>query len=698
MPFDNIRESLFSAISKQKKDPTFKDQGLEEAKLCTFVKGRIEDVRSFASRISHEGIWLTNIAYLLGFNDLNYDVNMRQFRPLAGVGRRPKVSVNRILPTCQNRAARLTKNPPRYDVRPKSTSEEDRDAARLSMYLINQVWDQQLINKKRLELINWVQQCGHAYLKTCWDKTLGPKVPYEHPITGQKKMVPLGDIRVDVVNSFEVFPDPLAKSAEELGWIVQAKIRPISYFRDHYGEKGHLVKPEDVWLTSLQYEYRINSFNSSSGGSSGANALLKDSAIELSYYEAPSYRHQEGRRIICANGVLLTEPDEGLPIDEMGFSKFDDVMVAGKYYSESIITHMRPIQDQYNRTISQRADWVNKMLTGKYMAARGHGLIKEAFNDQSGEVVEYDHVPNSPPPQMLQTPAIPQYAYQEDDMLTSMMDNIAGISEPAQGELPSASIPAIGLQYLVEQDMTRIGVVTEQHEFAYAGTGRHILKYAEKYYDAPRILRMSGKGMEYTVKEFIGADIAGNNDVIVIKGSTLPGSKVLKRQEIVNLHQGGYLGDPMDPKVREKVLDMLEYGDIQEAWKDHSLDMGQIKKQMKMIEEGMKPPVSEFDNHPLFIQELNRYRKSDKFELLPPESQQILIEVMEDHLQELVNLSAPGNDADPQMEEQSGAQAMEAEMMAKEGIPPGTDPHDLVPEMDEAQLMVDGGLAPQEQV
>jgi hypothetical protein len=688
MAFDEIREKLFKTLSGQKNDPSLsKKQGVSQTDMCSFVKGKIEEVRGFSSRVSSEGVWLTNVAYLLGFSDIFYDTGMRQFRPLPaqGAASRTKFSSNRILPSMQNRASRMTKNPPRYDVRPRSTSEEDRDAARLALYLINQVWDQQMVNKKRLEMVNWTQQCGHAYFKTCWDKNLGPKVLHTHPVTGQTEKVPIGDIRIDVVNAFEMFPDPLAKSFEELGWIVQAKVRPISYFHDQYGEKGLLVKPEDVWLTSLQYEYRINNYSSNADGS---NSIIKNSAIECSYYEAPTRKHPEGRTIICANGVLLKgDEDDDLAIGEIPFSKFDDITVAGKYYSESVITHMRPIQDQYNRNISQRADWVNKLLTGKYIAARGHGLLPDAFNDLSGEVVEFDPVLNAPAPQALQIPVIPSYAYNEDEMLIGMMDNISGLSEPSQGQVPSAGMPAIGLQYLVEQDMTRIGVMTEQHEFAYANTGRHILKYAEKYYEEPRILRLSGKGLEYTVKEFVGADIKGNNDVIVIKGSTQPTSKVLKRQEIMNLHQAGYLGNPQDPKVLEKVLDMLEYGDIQEAWKDHSLDMGQIKKQIKMIEQGQKPPVSEFDNHPLFLQELNRYRKSDKFDSLSYESQFILLQVMEDHTQEMINLMNPEAGLDPMSQDQFEAQDHEREVRQLEGVPEGVDPQDLIPEVDKSELM-----------
>ena len=668
---DGVRDRIFKTDDSGEETDELQRDEMLEAELCNFVKGKVEDVRAFASRISHEGIWLTNIAYVLGFNDVFYDTNSRVFRPAANSPaflRRNKISVNRILPSVQNRASRLTKSPPRYDVRPKSSSEEDRDAARLGIQAITQIWDIQQVNRKRLELVMWVQQCGHAYLKTSWDDTLGPTIKVGKDKDGSVVVEKAGDIRIDVVNAFEIFPDPLAKSMDEITWIVHAKIRPLHYFRDHY-ENGDQVKSEDVWLTSLQYEYRINSFNNQAGAATGVNSQIKNSAIELSYYEKTTKKHPHGRWIVCAAGKLLKNTI--LPIDEIPLSKFDDVMVAGKFYSESVITHARPIQDQYNRTVAQRAAWVNRLLTGKMMAPRGSGLTNEALNDQSGEILEYDPVPNASEPKALDMPNIPQYAYQEDDYLIGMMDNIFGLSEPSQGKAPSASFPAIGMQFLVEQDETRIGVITEQHEFAYASVGRHILKFIEKYYKKPRLLKIAGSNMEYTVRSFQGSSIKGNSDVMVIKGSTLPGSKVLKRQEIMNLHQAGYLGDPTDPKVVENVLSMLEYGDIGEAWKDHSLDAGMYKKNIEMIEEGEKPTVSEFDNHAFLIQEYNRYRKSEKFGLMDEETKAILIFVMNEHVESLIELTAPDLNTEGGEEVVEGGAEQNFEEVALEA---GADP------------------------
>lgn len=632
-----------SALEEEKKLETISDQTQEEIDLVQFVRKRTEESRVSASRISHEGIWMTNIAYLIGFDSVYYDTQARQFKSVGRTNqfvKRNRIHVNKILPTIQNRLARLCKNPPKYDVRPNSSNTEDKEAARLSLQILNMVWDKQKINSKRIPLYMWTQQCGHAYIKVSFDDQMGEPMisPDGNELLGYE-----GDIRVDVTSPFEIFPDSLAKSVDESNWFVQAKIRKIDYFKTHYPERGHLVKEEAAWLLSAQYESKINSLNSQGFVEGGASLQkMKGAAIELIYYERRSRKHPNGRMIPTANGVLLD--DKPLPVGEVPIVKFDDILIAGKYYSESIITHLRPIQDQFNRVIQKRAEWTNKLLAGKYIAFRGSNLTQESLNDQSGEVVMVDAVPNAPNggmPVAMQVPPIPAFAYQEEQALEKHMFDISGISEVSRGQMPSASIPAIGMQLLTEQDDTRIGVMTEAHEEAWASVGHLILLYVEKFFTMPRLLKIAGSSLEYTVKSFIGADIKGNNDVLVIRGSTLPGSKSLRRQEILNTYSQGLLGDPNDDKVRQNVLEMLEYGDLAEVWLDQGLDKQQINKSIALIEEEKLAPIVKLDNHQAFIVELNRYRKSDKFDALSDISKQLLEECINGHVQMMIDISAP---------------------------------------------------------
>jgi hypothetical protein len=604
------------------------EQSPDERELAGWLKNKLEEIRGSANRITHEGIWMTNIAYALGFDSVYYDPNTKAFKPTdrsINYLRRNRIHENLILPAAQNRLARLCKIPPRFDVKPNSPDEDDREAARLGMEVILGVWDKQKVDHKRLENGMWLQECGSAFMGVSWDPTLGDEL-YDDD-TGECVGYE-GDIRVDVVPAFEFFPDPLANSMDDLRFCFRAKVRKLEYFRNQYPDRGHLVQSENVWLLSQQYQLRINSLNNVGPTSSSIQQQSEHTATEVEYCEARSLKYPQGRMVVMANGVILE--DKPLPIGEIPYAKFDDIMVAGKFYGEACITHARPLQDQYNRVLARRSEWANKFIAGKYMAARGHALSQEALNDQSGEVVEYDLVAGTEPKPMA-TPTLPQYAYEESKDLKNSVFEVFGLSEVSRGQLPSAGIPAVGMQLLLEQDETRVGIETEQHEHAFADIGRFILKHAGRMYKTERKLKTKGKNLEYQIKLFTGDDLCHNYDVSVVRGSMVPTSKYLKRQEILNAMNLGLLGDPHDPAVRERVLGELEFGDIAEIYKDRHLDMAQIKISIQMIEQGFPPEIHEADNHVLYIQELNRYRKSEKYEKLDPLNKVLFEAVFKQH-------------------------------------------------------------------
>lgn len=596
---------------------TAEEQSPDERALVAFIRNRVDESRRNAQRVSWESTFLTNVAYVLGFDSVYYDSKLRSYRPIGGGSQsltRTMLKTNKILPSLQNRTARLCKSPVKYEVRPDSQDNADKDAARLGIDILNDIWNREQCNEKRIQLMMMMQEAGWSYIKVCWDETKGKFL--EDPADGEGFFE--GDVSVEATNPLEIFNDPLAKSLKESLWVVQAKIRKLDYFREQYPERGMLVKAEGAWLQSLDYEIRLNNLGPSGPSATTTDQQMRNAAIELCYYEKPTKKHPQGRMIISANGVLLE--DKELPIGEIPFAKFDDVVIGGRFAAEAVVTHVRSIQDQHTRLIRKRAQWTNRMLAGKMSAPKGHGIQQEGFNDQSGEIVEWNIQPNAPnggEPKQLPVPAIPQYAYMEEERLDKQFDEVFGLNELSKGQLPAAGIPAKGMEILLEQDATRMSIMTQQHEFAWSDVGRFILKYVEKYYKSPRLLKITGKNRTYSVSEYTGEDLQGNHDVQVVPGSLIPGNKYLDRQEILNAYNSGLLGDPMDQKLRQKVLSMMEYGDIQEMWQDLASSIAQAQRFLDMLKKGIQPEINEFDNHGILFQEINRARITEGANLHP---------------------------------------------------------------------------------
>lgn len=614
------------------------DQSPDELKLVANIREKINLVRMTNSRIALEGIYMTNLAYLMGFDGVYYDSTYRMFKNIDPKRKvtRSRYKVNKILASIQNRLARLVQNPPRYDVMPESPSTKDKDSARLGIKLIGDVLEKNRFDELRQDLLMSCMQGGVAYVKVKWDPTLGAPMldPETDELVGYE-----GDIRLEVLNCLEVYPDPLAKKLEDCQYVIEAKVRKLEYFKEQYPDRGHAVKEEDVWLLSSLYDLKANALTAVGITGAQTKDQTRDSAIEITYYEKRSKNYPNGRQVVQASGVLLE--DKELPAGIFDIVKFDDILIGGRYNSEAVITHLRPIQDQFNITRSRMADWIRKNLAGKYIVPKGSELMEESINNADSEVVEYTTVPGAPPPTAMNIPAIPAYAYNDIKEQGLEFDYVSGINEVSRGVLPSASIPAQGMALLQEQDQTRIGVQATRNEVGYSKVGELILRYAGKYYILPRMYKEAGDGLEYTVKEFVGSDLNDNYDVRVVPGSTIPTSKVLRRQDVMNVYNSGLMGNPMDDKVKMKALNELEFGDTAEIWKSQALDSNQIKKSIASIEEGQLPEMSEFDNHPAHLLEMNDYRKSDKFQQLDLKKRGLFLYVMEWHLQAQIDIQNP---------------------------------------------------------
>ena len=77
------------------------DQTTSEKDIIEYIKRRVTEVRQNGSRVAQESIWMTNYAYLMGFDSIYYDTTTRQYRNVGratSAGKRGGLSINKILP------------------------------------------------------------------------------------------------------------------------------------------------------------------------------------------------------------------------------------------------------------------------------------------------------------------------------------------------------------------------------------------------------------------------------------------------------------------------------------------------------------------------------------------------------------------------------------------------------------------------
>jgi len=139
-------------------------------------------------------------------------------------------------------------------------------------------------------------------------------------------------------------------------------------------------------------------------------------------------------------------------------------------------------------------------------------------------------------------PVIPQYAYEEERTLKDDINDTAGINEASRGQLPSSSIPAIGMQLLVGRMTLALALRQNLMNMLMLGLAESSSNLVDKYYETERLLKIVGEDLEYTIRNSRAQTSEKTLTLRLSAEALCPGSKVLKRQEIINLHQQGYFG------------------------------------------------------------------------------------------------------------------------------------------------------------
>ena len=327
-----------------------------------------------------------------------------------------------------------------------------------------------------------------------------------------------------------------------------------------------------------------------------------------------------------------------MPIDGDTYPifKFMDIEISGAFWGLGTVENLIPIQKGYNRTLSQIIENANNMGNIKLMAPKGHEMAKEAFDDSGSEVIEYniEHEPHE-----LQPAALPSYVTDLLSIYDRNFEDVSGQHEVSNGRAPAGVKSGAALNALQEQDDTRLAPTKMRAFRCLEALGIYILKLYEQNQSEERSYQLIGES-NFDLEEITLSpqDIASlNKDVRVQTENLISAHKRLKQEQVMEMYNYGLFGDQEDPRVRKKILKILEFGDIGDIFNEVNIDVSQAKKENDNFITGeyleaMPDPKTgqmiasieafDFENHELHINEHNRLRKSERYRQLSPDQRE----------------------------------------------------------------------------
>lgn len=528
---------------------------------------------------------------------------------------RVRIVANQIVVGIQSLVSKLIKTKPIWSATPGTPGDKAVKAAQCAEELLESWWASLNLGSKYQEALIWSLLGANGYWYTTWDKYAAKSMkflmdPKGQPITDDgleaefraqlqqagidpalfERVAYMGEVKVEVMSPMDVYGDPGAKSAEEWKWcILRFHLEPDEI-------KVRWPKAPDLKPDAIPMGPEMAAM----GGHNQADPTLK---AVYCMYVLPSPTVPKGRYVCFVEDpdTILEDTDWPFPVRMLPVHQFKGIRVPGGAENEAIVTHVRPLQKQLNRLLSQIVEYTNMVIKPRVWAPVNS--LRQRLTTEPGAVYEYTPVGNMRP-EIEQLPSIPPYVFEFLNDVGARIRDLFGLTEVTEGQLPPNLEAADAIDLLQEMATDRFAPAIMDNEATLARAGTFLLGLAQAYYEEPRLLQIQGLGGSTAVKEFSKADIAGEMTVKVEAGSSMPRSRAARRQQIEKWVEMGLI----TPQRAWKYYDIADVKDLalqfqldeDHALREHEkmiqgvpLNPEAVQQAMKAVSQGINPDTGQ---------------------------------------------------------------------------------------------------------
>jgi len=538
---DNLEGELEPA------DTTLPDleQDDEEDKIVNWVHEQHK--HSAEAKRLLEQTWLLATAYEEGnqWVELKSGIGLRTLQDENDPAR-SYVTCNLIRPLKNKVKSRATMNKPDASVAPESDRPQDVAAAPEARDLLDH-FDRLFKRQQQTRL--WVDSTlitSTSFLKIGWDPNAMAPVPAQAGNVGPQGVVhqmdSVGQIFELVVPPWEIYPDPRARSWDEAGWIIHAKRYPLRYFAENYA-RGKWVKSDTV----STYEYMETRLD----WVLGTNTRLptgEKTALLLEMWQLPTPRYPKGRRIDVGGKVLLEYKTE-LPYDwclennRLPFVPLEYETRFGSLWAPNFVDRLISLQYYLNVALSRVQDRLNSDRMA-VLVPEGTEIGVDAYESMR-MLVKIHYKTDNPAAQPVYHPAPPINPewFKVIEVYKGMMEDIAGVHEVSNGQVPAGVTAGNAIELLTQSDNTQMAEFVNNIEQAQATRAEIEIALAAQFYKEERLIAVSTQGdpqnIMRAVRSFEALRDGGRVRVTVTPGSATPKTPAARIQQYMDMAKAG---------------------------------------------------------------------------------------------------------------------------------------------------------------
>ena len=525
---------------------------------------------------------------------------------------------NQIAPIYEARLARLKKVNPVPFVRPATSESNDLMAAKMSTYVGRGLEQKQRMKEKRDQMKAWAEICGCCFEKKVWNPNAGRLV-------GEMDGKPIyeGDIEKIVVSPFEVFPKNNYVRMDTMKDIMHVRAYSVEDIYDIWGVE---VKGRKIDVYTLEHtnvgtgsQYMINSTYRV------VPTQVEDSEYVIEYTCLPCRKFPKGIIIVTAGDKLLEVKEFTYLVGEDGKPGLNWVMQActdnpGRFWPESVITRLIPIQKAYNAVRNRKQIALNRKALGVLDIEDDGTVDIEQLEEEGlppGKILTRGR--GTRPAQFLRDGGGLNDFDVEIKQLEREFERISGVSAFSTSSIvPTGVESGAAMEKIREMDDSRLSLTAENINNAAIQSFKIDLRMYKQFAVGKRLLRYVGENNDVMIMEWEASDLQ-SEDIIVEKEDALSQTPAQRKMMAIQLMQYGLFKPDVDPALRNKILDLFELGNWEDADNVEELHKSRAMRENKLLEQGEFPMPDEIDDHQIHIDEHTKFMLDIRFEQIKAE-------------------------------------------------------------------------------
>lgn len=492
-------------------------------KLMTKLNRWFEQARD--ERKNHDWRWFQYDLFVRGDHYARYDkYTKRIVGGGSGVDGRPKVVINKTYSTLRAVRNYVLRNRPKAQVTPENLSEEN-----LS----------QTVNLTKF--LDFMHENDRLAMKT--KGSLWHALKYS---VGWWQILWSGEnIDINVIDPYDFFPDPKARTPEEMRYaIIAVRRTKDDLLDDPKYDKSEVEKIKvDNKDAASTAKARLIAHDRGSSSRSNSNASEGTIIVKEVWWK------ENGKYWVAAvaSDRWIRKPEE-VDTNRLPFFRLQSDVEPLSMYGTGWVKNMIDPNKMINSAVSSLSEYNLIMNKGKYIADKGAGV--RVLNNQHGQIIEkkrgynVTHQPISP-----LTAAI----YQQIDYGNRFMEDMGAMHDATRGRVPSGAKSGRAIEALQVGDSNNMSELVENLELFLEDCYEYILwLVSQKYQDYKNIIPVDYTGERQFLK------VVGESSPIVDQfGDTFPEDVVVvPEKNIVNVSITSYLAFTPEAK-RESVKELL---------------------------------------------------------------------------------------------------------------------------------------------